>query len=164
MNGSRNESTARKMARGKTQTAAERRACINFHRKFIWFGEIRCSSTVNSPSVPKRLPKMHFFVEKTSFMTVLGEPLGNLGESTARNRPCGKWPGKIKFLFRVFCFSRKWPVGTSISLESGIVLEFSTAKTLESGIVLTPKRLRVVSFLNLGYQFRLRNSSFLTFK
>ena len=71
---------------------------------------------------------------------------------------------KSKFLFRVLCFSRKWPVGTSISLESGIVLEFSTAKTLESGIVLTPKRLRVVSFLNLGYQFRLRNASFLTFK
>ena len=98
-------------------------------------------------------------------MTVLGEPLGNLGESTARNRPCGKWPGKIKFLFReCFVFSRKWPVGTSILLESGIVLEFSTAKTLESGIVLTPKRLRVVSFLNLGYQFRLRNASFLSFK
>ena len=68
-------------------------------------------------------------------MTFLGEPLGNLGESTARNRPCGKWPGKIKFLFRVFCFSRKWPVGTSISLESGIVSEFQEAKTLESGIV-----------------------------
>ena len=75
-----------------------------------------------------------------------------------------KWPGKIKFLFRVFRFSRKWPVGTSILLESGIVLEFQTAKTLESGIVLTQKRLRVVSFLNLGYQFRLRNSSFLTLK
>ena len=164
MNGSRNESTARKMARGKTQTAAERRACMNFHRKFIWFGKIRCSSTVNSPSVPKRLPKICFFVEKPSFTTVWGEPLGNLGESTARNRPCGKWPGKIKFLFRVFCFSRKWPVGTSILLESGIVLEFQTAKTLESGIVLTQKRLRVVSFLNLGYQFRLRNASFLTFK
>ena len=96
-------------------------------------------------------------------MTFLGEPLGNLGESIARNRPCGKWPGK-KNLFRVFRFSRKWPVGTSILLESGIVLEFSTAKTLESGIVLTPKRLRVVSFLNLGYHFRLRNASFLTFK
>ena len=29
------------MARGKTQTAAERRACTNFQRKFIWFGKIR---------------------------------------------------------------------------------------------------------------------------
>ena len=38
-------------------------------------------------------------------MTVLGEPLGNLGESTARNRPCGKWP-----------------VGKPISLESGVDL------------------------------------------
>ena len=38
-------------------------------------------------------------------MTVLGEPLGNLGESTARNRPCGKWP-----------------VGKPISLESGVNL------------------------------------------
>ena len=147
---------------------------MNFHRKFIWFGKICGSiplelqksspSSKRVPRAPKKLPNMHFFVEKPSFTTVWGEPLGNLGESTARNRPCGKWPGKIKFLFRVFCFSRKWPVGTSILLESGIVLEFSTAKTLESGIVLTPKRLRVVSFLNLGYQFRLRNASFLTFK
>ena len=167
MNGSRNESTARKMARGKTQTAAERRACMNFHRKFIWFGKI-CGSIPlelqkSSPS-SKKATQTAFFIEKPSFTTVWGEPLGNLGESTARNRPCGKWPGKINFLFRVFCFSRKWPVGTSILLESGIVLEFSTAKTLESGIVLTPKRLRVVSFLNLGYQFRLRNASFLTLK
>ena len=38
-------------------------------------------------------------------MTVLGEPLGDLGESTARNRPCGKWP-----------------VGKQISLESGVDL------------------------------------------
>ena len=38
-------------------------------------------------------------------MTVLGEPLGDLGESTVRNRPCGKWP-----------------VGKQISLESGVDL------------------------------------------
>ena len=75
---------------------------MHFHRKFIWFGKIRGSSTVNSPSVPKKLPKICFFVEKPSFTTVWGEPLGNLGESTARNRPCGKWP-----------------VGKPISLESG---------------------------------------------
>ena len=63
LNGSGNESTARKMARGKTQTAAERRACIKSHRKFIWFGKILGSSTVNSPSVPKSLPKMHFLTK-----------------------------------------------------------------------------------------------------
>ena len=151
------------MARGKTQTAAERRACIKSHRKFIWFGKSR----VPAREIPLAPPKSYqniVFLLKNLHLRRSGEPLGNLGESTARNRPCGKWPGKIKFLFRVFCFSRKWPVGTSILLESGIVLEFSTTKTLESGIVLTPKRLRVVSFLNLGYQFRLGNSSFLTFK
>ena len=108
---------------------------------------------------------MLFFVEKTFIYDGLGraswESRGiDRAESTVRKMA----RKKIKFLFRVFCFSRKWPVGTSILLESGIVLEFSTAKTLESGIVLTPKRLRVVSFLNLGYQFYLRNSSFLTFK
>ena len=96
--------------------------------------------------------------------------LGGVAKFDARNPSSRnesivrKWPGKIKFLVRVFRFPRKWPVGTSILLESGIVLEFQTAKTLESGIVLTQKRLRVVSFLNLGYQFRLRNSSFLTLK
>ena len=163
MNGSRNESTARKMARGKTQTAAEWRACIKSHRKFIWFGKIRVPAQGNPLASQKNYQNIVFLL-KNLHLRRSGEPLGNLGESTARNRPCGKWPGKIKFLFRVFCFSRKWPVGTSILLESGIVLEFSTAKTLESGIVLTPKRLRVVLFLNLGYQFYLRNSSFLTFK
>ena len=163
MNGSRNESTARKMARGKTQTAAERRACMKFHRKFIWFGKIRVPAR-EIPLAPQKSYQNNVFLLKKLHLRRSGEPLGNLGESTARNRPCGKWPGKIKFLFRVFCFSRKWPVGTSILLESGIVLEFSTAKTLESGIVLTPKRLRVVSFLNLGYQFYLGNSSFLILK
>ena len=122
MNGSRNESTARKMARGKTQTAAERRACINFHRKFIWFGKIRCSSTVNSPSVPKRLPKICFFVEKPSFTTVWGEPLGNLGESTARNRPCGKWP-----------------VGKPISLESGVDLYILDERGLDFDVLGEPR-------------------------
>ena len=164
MNGSRNESTARKMARGKTHFAAERRACMNFHRNFIWFGKIRGSSTVNSPSVPKKLPKHCFFVEKPSFTTVWGASWESRGIDRAESTVRKMARKKIKFLFRVFCFSRKWPVGTSILLESGIVLEFSTAKTLESGIVLTPKRLRVVSFLNLGYQFRLGNSSFLTLK
>ena len=140
MNGSRNESTARKMARGKTHFAAERRACVNFHRKFIWFGKIRGSSTVNSLSAPKRLPKICFFVENPSFTTVWGEPLGNLGESTARNRPCGKWPGKIKFLFRVFCFSKKWLVGTSILLESGIVFKILGPRLPDQGN--TPRQRR----------------------
>ena len=136
MNGSRNESTARKMARGKTQTAAERRACMKSHRKFIWFGKIRCSSTVNSPSVPKRLPKMHFFFEKPSFMTVLGEPLGDLGESTVRNRPCGKWPGK-KSNFSSEC---------SVFQENG---------PWEHRFCL-----RVASFWNFQQQKRLRVASF----
>ena len=64
MNGSRNESTARKMARGKTQTAAERRACIKSHRKFIWFGKIRVpareiplASQKGSPECFKKLGK-----------------------------------------------------------------------------------------------------------
>ena len=122
MNGSRNESTARKMARGKTQTAAERRACMNFHRKFIWFGKIRGSSTVDFPRVPKRLPKMHLFVEKPSFMTVLGEPLGNLGESTARNRPCGKCP-----------------VGKQISLESGVDLYILDERGLDFDVLGEPR-------------------------
>ena len=67
--------------------------------------------------------------------------LGGVAKFDARNPSSRnesivrKWPGKIKFLVRVFRFPRKWPVGTSILLESGIVLEFQTAKTLESGIV-----------------------------
>ena len=102
------------------------------------------------------------------------------------DRPRGKWPvgraswesrgidsaestvrkmaRKDQISLQSVLFLRKWPVGTSISLESGIVLEFQTAKTLGSGIVLTQKRLRVVSFLNLGYQFYLRNASLLTLK
>ena len=64
LNGSGNESTARKMARGKTQTAADWRACINFHRKFIWFGktrvparEIPLASQKGSPESLKQLGK-----------------------------------------------------------------------------------------------------------
>ena len=64
LNGSRNESTARKMARGKTQTAAEWRACIKSHRKFIWFGKIRVpareiplASQKGSPESFKKLGK-----------------------------------------------------------------------------------------------------------
>ena len=93
LNGSRNESTARKMARGKTQTAAEWRACIKSHRKFIWFGKIR----VPAREIPLASQKSYqniVFCWKTFIYDVSGEPLGNLGESTARNRPCGKWPGK----------------------------------------------------------------------
>ena len=164
MNGSRNESTARKMARGKTQTAAERRACIKSHRKFIWFGKIRVPAR-EIPLAPQKSYQNIVFLLKTlhlrRFWGASWESRGiDRAESTVRKMA----RKKIKFLFRVFCFSRKWPVGTSILLESGFVLEFSTAKTLESGIVLTPKRLRVVSFLNLGYQFRLGNSWFLTLK
>ena len=79
----------------------------------MWFHSPRAPKELpelqkSSPS-SKRAPQNAFFVEKTcikpSFMTVLGEPLGNLGESTARNRPCGKWP-----------------VGKPISLESGVYL------------------------------------------
>ena len=112
------------------------RACIHFHRKFIWFGKIRGSSTVDSPRAPKRLPKICFFVEKPSFTTVWGEPLGNLGESTARNRPCGKWPGK-KSNFSSEC---------SVFQENG---------PWEHRFCL-----RVASFWNFQQQKRLRVASF----
>ena len=53
--------------------------------------------------------------------------LGGVAKIDAENPPSRnesivqKWAGKIKFLVRVLQFWRKWPVGTSISLESRIV-------------------------------------------
>ena len=90
MNGSRNESTVRKMARGKIDFASEWRRCIHFHRKFTWFGKICGSIPLD---LQKSFPKCIFCRKtciKPSFMTVLGEPLGDLGESTVRKMARGK--------------------------------------------------------------------------
>ena len=139
MNGSRNESTARKMARGKTQTAAEWRACMNFHWKFIWFGKI-CGSIPlelqkSSPS-SKKATQNAFCCWKTFIYDGLGR---------------ASW--ESRGIDRAESTVRKMARKDQISLQS--VLSFQENGPWEHRFCL-----RVASFWNFQQQKRLRVASF----